>query len=105
MPASSACPLQTYSVDRQVPDSAATATAYLCGVKSNYKTLGLSAAARYSQCNTTKGNEVISVLERARNAGTVGHGAVGRRDVTPRASQWCGAPWWGLVGQGSRWAS
>nr|XP_013050413.2 intestinal-type alkaline phosphatase-like isoform X1 [Anser cygnoides] len=60
---------KTYSVDRQVPDSAATATAYLCGVKSNYKTLGLSAAARYSQCNTTKGNEVISVLERARNAG------------------------------------
>ncbi|XP_035190726.1 intestinal-type alkaline phosphatase-like [Oxyura jamaicensis] len=60
---------KTYSVDRQVPDSAATATAYLCGVKSNYKTVGVSAAARYSQCSTTKGNEVISVLERARKAG------------------------------------
>ncbi|NWZ32245.1 PPBI phosphatase, partial [Asarcornis scutulata] len=60
---------KTYSVDRQVPDSAATATAYLCGVKSNYKTIGVSAAARYNQCNTTKGNEVISVLERARKAG------------------------------------
>lgn len=64
--------MQTYSVDRQVPDSAATATAYLCGVKGNYKTIGVSAAARYGQCNTTKGNEVISVLERARKAGTVG---------------------------------
>ncbi|NWV13719.1 PPBI phosphatase, partial [Ptilonorhynchus violaceus] len=60
---------KTYNVDRQVPDSAGTATAYLCGVKGNYQTIGLSAAARYSQCNTTAGNEVISVLERARKAG------------------------------------
>ncbi|XP_065495911.1 intestinal-type alkaline phosphatase-like [Caloenas nicobarica] len=60
---------KTYSVDRQVPDSAATSTAYLCGVKGNYKTIGVSAAARYQQCNTTFGNEVISVLERARKAG------------------------------------
>ncbi|OPJ69189.1 hypothetical protein AV530_017864 [Patagioenas fasciata monilis] len=59
----------TYNVDRQVPDSAGTATAYLCGVKTNYKTIGVSAAARYQQCNTTFGNEVISVLERARKAG------------------------------------
>ncbi|NXE83714.1 PPBI phosphatase, partial [Cochlearius cochlearius] len=60
---------KTYNVDRQVPDSAGTATAYLCGVKGNYQTVGLSAAARYSQCNTTAGNEVVSVLERARKAG------------------------------------
>ncbi|NWU51054.1 PPBI phosphatase, partial [Dromas ardeola] len=60
---------KTYNVDRQVPDSAGTATAYLCGVKGNYQTIGLSAAARHSQCNTTKGNEVISVLERARKEG------------------------------------
>uniref|UniRef100_A0A8C2TT72 Alkaline phosphatase n=2 Tax=Coturnix japonica TaxID=93934 RepID=A0A8C2TT72_COTJA len=60
---------KTYTVDRMVPDSAGTATAYLCGVKGNYKTIGLSAAARYGQCNTTKGNEVISVLQRARKAG------------------------------------
>ncbi|XP_060098722.1 intestinal-type alkaline phosphatase-like [Heteronotia binoei] len=60
---------KTYNVDRQVPDSAGTATAYLCGVKGNYKTIGLSAAARYSQCNTTAGNEVTSVFQRAREAG------------------------------------
>ncbi|NXW69093.1 PPBI phosphatase, partial [Hirundo rustica] len=60
---------KTYNVDRQVPDSAGTATAYLCGVKGNYQTVGLSAAARHSQCHTTAGNEVISVLERARKAG------------------------------------
>ncbi|XP_028587634.2 intestinal-type alkaline phosphatase [Podarcis muralis] len=60
---------KTYNVDRQVPDSAGTATAYLCGVKGNYKTIGLNAAARVSQCNTTVGNEVVSVMQRARAAG------------------------------------
>uniref|UniRef100_A0A480PVF7 Alkaline phosphatase n=1 Tax=Sus scrofa TaxID=9823 RepID=A0A480PVF7_PIG len=60
---------KTYNVDRQVPDSAGTATAYLCGVKANYQTIGLSAAARYNQCNTTQGNEVISVMNRAKKAG------------------------------------
>uniref|UniRef100_A0A8C5F1V6 Alkaline phosphatase n=1 Tax=Gopherus evgoodei TaxID=1825980 RepID=A0A8C5F1V6_9SAUR len=60
---------KTYNVDRQVPDSAGTATAYLCGVKANYQTIGVSAAARHSQCNTTLGNEVVSVLQRAQRAG------------------------------------
>ncbi|NWU39780.1 PPBI phosphatase, partial [Hylia prasina] len=57
---------KTYNVDRQVPDSAGTSTAYLCGVKGNYQT---GRPPRHSQCNTTAGNEVISVLERARKAG------------------------------------
>ncbi|KAK3533393.1 hypothetical protein QTP70_019337 [Hemibagrus guttatus] len=60
---------KTYNVDQQMPDSAGTATAYLCGVKANYGTLGLSAAARRGQCSTTLGNEVKSVLHRARAAG------------------------------------
>nr|XP_020028384.1 intestinal-type alkaline phosphatase-like [Castor canadensis] len=60
---------KTYNVDRQVPDSAGTATAYLCGVKANYQTIGLSAAARAGQCNTTHGNEVLSVMYRAKEAG------------------------------------
>ncbi|XP_064241592.1 intestinal-type alkaline phosphatase-like [Passer domesticus] len=60
---------KTYNVDRQVPDSAGTATAYLCGVKGNYQTIGVSAAARHSECSTTAGNEVISVMKRARKAG------------------------------------
>ncbi|KAM5228691.1 intestinal-type alkaline phosphatase-like [Ctenodactylus gundi] len=60
---------KTYNVDRQVPDSAGTATAYLCGVKANYQTIGLSASARYGQCNTTHPNEVFSVMYRAKKAG------------------------------------
>ncbi|XP_063162376.1 intestinal-type alkaline phosphatase 1-like [Candoia aspera] len=60
---------KTYNVDRQVPDSAGTATAYLCGVKGNFQTIGVSAAARFNQCKTTAGNEVSSVLKRAQLAG------------------------------------
>ncbi|XP_008836346.1 alkaline phosphatase, germ cell type-like [Nannospalax galili] len=60
---------KTYNVDMQVPDSAGTATAFLCGVKTNYKVIGLSAAARFDQCNTTWGNEVVSVMHRAKKAG------------------------------------
>uniref|UniRef100_A0A8C1CWW5 alkaline phosphatase n=1 Tax=Cyprinus carpio carpio TaxID=630221 RepID=A0A8C1CWW5_CYPCA len=60
---------KTYNVDKQMPDSAATATAYLCGVKSNYGTLGLSAAARRKDCSSAKGNEVKSILHQAKMAG------------------------------------
>lgn len=60
---------KTYTIDRQVPDSAGTGTAYLCGVKANAKTLGLSGAAVYGKCRTTFGNEVDSILHRAKLAG------------------------------------
>lgn len=60
---------QTYSVDKQVADSASTATAYHCGVKANAKTVGLSAKAVAYECNTTFGNEVFSVLHRAKTQG------------------------------------
>lgn len=60
---------QTYSVDKQVADSASTATAYHCGVKANAKTVGLNANAVAYECNTTFGNEVYSVLRRAKAQG------------------------------------
>ncbi|KAG5851476.1 hypothetical protein ANANG_G00093840 [Anguilla anguilla] len=60
---------KTYSVDKQVADSASTATAYHCGVKANAKTVGLSAAAIPYECNSTFGNEVYSVLHRAKAQG------------------------------------
>ncbi|KAL4630744.1 intestinal-type alkaline phosphatase 1-like [Arapaima gigas] len=67
---------KTYNVDQQMPDSAGTATAYMCGVKANYGTLGLSAAARRYNCESAKGNEVESVLHRARKAGKSSVGIV-----------------------------
>uniref|UniRef100_A0A3Q3JWV1 Alkaline phosphatase n=1 Tax=Monopterus albus TaxID=43700 RepID=A0A3Q3JWV1_MONAL len=60
---------KTYSVDKQVADSASTATAYHCGVKANSKTVGLNANAVAYECNTTFGNEVYSVLRRAKAQG------------------------------------
>ncbi|KAM6962923.1 alkaline phosphatase, intestinal, tandem duplicate 1 [Aplochiton taeniatus] len=60
---------KTYSVDKQVADSASTATAYHCGVKANAKTVGLNAKAVAYECNTTFGNEVFSVLRRAKAQG------------------------------------
>lgn len=65
----SVCVPQTYSVDFQIPDSAATATAFLCGVKTNLNTIGVSAAARNGICKTQKGNEVTSILKWAKDAG------------------------------------
>ncbi|TNM89175.1 alkaline phosphatase, tissue-nonspecific isozyme [Takifugu flavidus] len=60
---------KTYNTNAQVADSAGTATAFLCGVKANEGTVGVSAAAVRSQCNTTKGNEVTSILKWAKDAG------------------------------------
>ncbi|KAE8594814.1 hypothetical protein XENTR_v10019813 [Xenopus tropicalis] len=62
-------PAQTYNTNAQVPDSAGTATAYLCGVKANEGTVGVNAAAVRGQCNTTRGNEVDSILKWAKQAG------------------------------------
>ena len=41
---------QTYNADYQVPDSAGTATAYLCGVKANLGTLGVDERVQKSDC-------------------------------------------------------
>ncbi|KAG7319058.1 hypothetical protein KOW79_017532 [Hemibagrus wyckioides] len=60
---------KTYNTDAQVADSAGTATAYLCGVKANEGTVGVSAAAVRGLCNTTRGNEVTSILKWAKDAG------------------------------------
>ncbi|KAM3878557.1 alkaline phosphatase, tissue-nonspecific isozyme [Diretmus argenteus] len=60
---------KTYNTNAQVADSAGTATAYLCGVKANEGTVGVSAAAVRAQCNTTEGNEVTSILKWAKDAG------------------------------------
>uniref|UniRef100_A0A3Q2PTI0 alkaline phosphatase n=1 Tax=Fundulus heteroclitus TaxID=8078 RepID=A0A3Q2PTI0_FUNHE len=60
---------KTYNVDQQMPDSAGTATAYLCGVKANYGTLGVTASTPRGKCSATSGNEVTSILHRAKSAG------------------------------------
>ena len=61
---------KTYCIDRQTTDSAASATAYLTGVKGMYYTMGLNGAARKGDCEAS-GEEtyVESVLKKAKRAG------------------------------------
>ncbi|CAM1311927.1 ALPL (predicted) [Pycnogonum litorale] len=54
--------LKTYAVDQQVTDSCASATAYLCGVKANRKTLGVDAKTKNSDCKSSKGSELDSIM-------------------------------------------
>lgn len=62
---------QTYNVDKQVPDSAGTATAYLCGVKANYYTLGVDSEVTLGDCAAAR-NPIYhtpSILQWAQEAG------------------------------------
>jgi len=61
--------IKTYNVDQMTPDSAGTATAYLCGVKGRANTLGVNAAVAKRDCSNIQGNTVESVLEKAKQAG------------------------------------
>ena len=58
-----------YNVDRQTPDSAGTGTAFLCGVKGNYGTLGVDASVARYNCTAQKGHELTSILHWSQEAG------------------------------------
>ncbi|XP_050431790.1 alkaline phosphatase, tissue-nonspecific isozyme-like [Adelges cooleyi] len=62
---------KTYCVNKQVSDSACTATAYLTGVKGNYETVGLSAAVELFDCpgSVAQENRTDSILQWAQKAG------------------------------------
>lgn len=52
-------------MNKQVPDSAATATALFSGIKGNYYTVGLDSHARFNICNpeVEKKSKVSTILE------------------------------------------
>uniref|UniRef100_A0A8W7PMG3 Alkaline phosphatase n=1 Tax=Anopheles coluzzii TaxID=1518534 RepID=A0A8W7PMG3_ANOCL len=62
---------KTYCANVQVADSACTATAYLAGVKANYGTIGLTAAAALGDCQAQNdtSNHVHSIAKWAQDAG------------------------------------
>ncbi|XP_064108445.1 alkaline phosphatase-like [Macrobrachium nipponense] len=61
---------KTYNVNKQVADSASTATAYLTGVKTNYKTVGVDGSVEYNDCQTMfDSNKVYSIVKWAQDAG------------------------------------
>lgn len=52
--------LKTYCTDAQVADSACSATAYLCGVKTDTDTIGIDANVEFNNC-TTQNDPAIRV--------------------------------------------
>ncbi|KAK7865832.1 hypothetical protein R5R35_001287 [Gryllus longicercus] len=63
--------LKTYCADKQVPDSASTATALFCGVKGNYHTAGVDANVPEGDCQASQNPEywVPSIIQWAQDAG------------------------------------
>ncbi|KAH9382392.1 hypothetical protein HPB48_021847 [Haemaphysalis longicornis] len=59
----------TYAADRQVVDSASSATALFTGVKTRFRTVGVSSRALPKDCDSVAGNEVKSFLHRAQEKG------------------------------------
>ena len=57
--------LQTYCVDSQVADSACSATAFLCGVKTDIDTIGIDANVIENNCSTQNQpeNHVDSIMK------------------------------------------
>ncbi|XP_022104181.1 alkaline phosphatase-like isoform X2 [Acanthaster planci] len=60
---------KTYSVDGQVSDSASTATAFFCGVKSRDDIIGLDDRSKLGDCASTLNSSVESFLTLAHKAG------------------------------------
>jgi hypothetical protein len=61
--------VKTYCIDRQVPDSACTATAMLSGIKNNYRGIGVTANVSSSQCNFSDEDVAYSIVKWAQDAG------------------------------------
>ncbi|PSN34159.1 hypothetical protein C0J52_10039, partial [Blattella germanica] len=62
---------KTYNVDKQVPDSAGTATALFTGVKSKYYMLGLDSRAPFGDCDprVNERARLASIMQWAQDAG------------------------------------
>ncbi|XPF96201.1 alkaline phosphatase [Colwellia sp. RE-S-Sl-9] len=55
--------VKTYNVDAQTPDSAGTMTAMISGVKTDVGVIGVDADVERGNCDTAKGNELITAIE------------------------------------------
>lgn len=63
--------LQTYNTDKQVPDSAGTATAIFSGVKCRYKVIGLDTRSSFNQCDKRidQASKLTTVADWAQQSG------------------------------------
>lgn len=80
--------MKTYSVSHQTPDGAATATAFLCGIKTRSNKLGVTARAGSGNCAQIQRFASASVLENAiavgKSTGIVTTSRI--QDATPAAA-------------------
>jgi alkaline phosphatase len=85
--------VKTYSVDHQVAESGATATALLSGVKTKSAVIGVGAGTTRGDCASGRENTVTSLLELAERAGmSTGVVTTSRlTDATPAAAYAHGA--------------
>ncbi|XP_060084027.1 alkaline phosphatase, tissue-nonspecific isozyme-like [Ylistrum balloti] len=60
---------KTYSVDKQTSDSAATATALMCGEKTKGYTVGINDNVEFNNCSTQPGNELSCITDWFQDAG------------------------------------
>ncbi|XP_013417437.1 alkaline phosphatase, tissue-nonspecific isozyme-like [Lingula anatina] len=60
---------KTYNTDRMVSDSAGTATAILCGVKTKFGLIGVDDRASFGNCTSEEGASVDSILKWANAEG------------------------------------
>lgn len=74
--------IKTYNTDAQVPDSAGTATAFFCGVKTKSGVLGIDDRVEYADCASGQGGEVNSVLYKAYHNGGKATGIVSTARIT-----------------------
>ncbi|MCE2597035.1 alkaline phosphatase [Motilimonas cestriensis] len=61
--------VKTYNTNQQTPDSAGTMTAMMTGVKNKAGVISLGANAVRGDCNSSKGNELVTSLMLAENLG------------------------------------
>ena len=60
---------KTYNINQQTPDSAGTMTAMVSGVKTKAGVIGYPDSALRADCNSAKGNELVTAVELAEMAG------------------------------------
>lgn len=60
---------QTYNADAQIGESSACATALMCGVKTNFETVGLDARGKFENCFSTFQSKVPSLIDWAQQSG------------------------------------
>ncbi|XP_044739893.1 alkaline phosphatase-like [Chrysoperla carnea] len=60
---------KTFNADAQIGESSACATALMCGVKTNFETVGLDARGRFENCYSSFTSRVTSLIDWAQQAG------------------------------------